>query len=110
MYHSHQMLPKAVCYTRVGTLWFGGGKRDYVPNFSNSLGISEILMLHRKIFGLLLLIKIEVSSVIRKSLNMAPPFLYRYYDASDFSALKSSRDLGEKREITWGSIPLSMCI
>ena len=47
---------------------------------------------------------------IRKSLNMAPPLLYRYHDASDFTALKSSRDLGEKRELTCGSIHLSMRI
>ena len=53
-------------------LWPGGrGQRP--PNFFEILGFSEILMFRRKMFGLLLLVK--VSNFIGKSLNLVPPIL-----------------------------------
>ena len=56
----------------------GGGDRSAMapPTFS------EILMLRRKIFRLLLLVEIKVSNFIGKSLNLAP-LLYRCHVASD---------------------------
>jgi len=45
------------------------------PNFLEIVGFSEILMLRRKIFGLLLLVKMKGSNFIGESLNMAHPTL-----------------------------------
>ena len=58
------------------TLQRGGiNKRRYGPNFLEIVRFSEILMLRRKIFGLLLLVKMKGSNFIGESLNMAHPTL-----------------------------------
>ena len=44
-------------------------------NFVEIVGFSEILMLRRNIFGLLLFVKIKVPGLIGKSLNLAHPTL-----------------------------------
>ena len=54
---------------------------DYGPsNFFDIVQFPEILMLRRKIFVLLLLVKTNFSNFIGKSLNLAP-LLYRCHDA-----------------------------
>ena len=49
-----------------------GGRGAWPPNSFEIVEFSEILMLRRNIFGLLLLEKVKVSNFIRKSLNLAP--------------------------------------
>ena len=51
-------------------------------NCFDIVGFSEILMLRRNIFELLLLIKAKVSNFIGKSLNLAP-LLYRCHDVPE---------------------------
>ena len=58
-----------------------GGHGGHAPNFVEIIGFSEILIFRRQIYGLLLLVKIEISPFIGKSLNMLC-LLYRCHDAS----------------------------
>ena len=56
-------------------------RRGHDPiNFSKIVRFWEILVLHRKIFVFLLLVKIRVLNFIGISLNL-PPLLYRCHDA-----------------------------
>ena len=58
------------------TLQRGGiNKRCYGPNFLEIVRFSEILMLRRKIFGLLLLVKMKGSNFIGESLSVNHPTL-----------------------------------
>ena len=50
----------------------GGTERVMAPNFFKIVEASEILMLHRKIFALLTLVKIKLLNFIGKSLSLAP--------------------------------------
>jgi len=64
----------------------GGGKGDHgSSNFFDIVGFSEILMLRRKIFGLLLLVRTKASNFVGKSMNLAP-LLYRCHDAPEVRA------------------------
>ena len=46
------------------------GAGGHAPNFFEIVGFPKILMLQRKLFGILLLVKIKVSNFIGKSLNL----------------------------------------
>ena len=55
--------------------WLGGGaRRTMAPNCFEIIGFSEILMFRRKIFGLLLLVKIKVPNIVGKSFELGPPY------------------------------------
>ena len=58
-----------------------GSSGPWPPYFFEIIDLSEILMFCRKIFGLLVLKKIEVLNFIGKSFNLTP-LLLSYYDAS----------------------------
>ena len=52
-----------------------GAEGVMAPILFKVIGFSKVLMLRRKIFGLLLLVQIKVSHFIGKSLNLAIPTL-----------------------------------
>ena len=58
----------------------GWGQGAMSHKFFEIVGFSETFMFCRKMFGLLMLVKIKVSNVIGKLLSL--PLLYRCHDAS----------------------------
>ena len=70
---------ETIC-SRVRGVVAEGGAGGYGPSsFFDVVGFSEILVLSRKVLGLLLLVKTKASNFIGKSLNLAP-LLYRSHD------------------------------
>ena len=64
------------------------GAEGYGLQFFEIVQFSDILMFHRKIFGLLMLVKIKVLNFIGKFVNLALSLLYRCNDASAWALLK----------------------
>ena len=71
----------------------GGQGVPWHPNFFEIVGFSEIFLLRRKIFRILLLVKIFIG----KLLNLPPPLLYRYDDTPASSDLHFHFKMREDR-------------
>ena len=58
--------------TQAWVSWPGGQEGPCPLNFLDIVGFSEMLMARRKIFGILLLVKLKALKFIGKPLNLAP--------------------------------------